>query len=67
MPFRCRFVPCCRPTEVVVAVGCESGQVQLFDVRKMSAFLTLQDPIVGNIKQVRMAKIPLLFAIIGGT
>lgn len=61
------FSPCPRPfcavlsctmlcgavtTDVVLAVGCEAGIVQLFDVRNMSAFLKVQDPVAGNIQQV---------------
>ncbi|CAN0072734.1 unnamed protein product, partial [Hapterophycus canaliculatus] len=39
-------------SDVVVAVGCGVGCVQLFDVRKMEAFVTLQDPVGGSIQQV---------------
>ncbi|CAM9439516.1 unnamed protein product, partial [Scytosiphon promiscuus] len=39
-------------SDVVVAVGCGVGCVQLFDVRKMEAFVTLQDPVAGSIQQI---------------
>lgn len=38
--------------DVLLAVGCAEGCVRLFDVRMMSAFVTLQDPVAGNIQQV---------------
>lgn len=37
---------------MVMAVGCATGSVQLFDVRNMSAFLKLHDPVAGGIQQV---------------
>ncbi|CAM9208498.1 unnamed protein product [Ascophyllum nodosum] len=39
-------------SDVVLAVGCESGGVQLFDVRNMSTFLRLHDPVAGGIQQI---------------
>ncbi|CAM9359866.1 unnamed protein product [Pylaiella littoralis] len=39
-------------SDVVLAVACGSGCVQLFDVRKMEAFVTLQDPVAGSIHQI---------------
>lgn len=39
--------------DVIVAVGCGVGCVQLFDVRMMDSFVTLQDPVAGSIHQVK--------------
>lgn len=38
--------------DVMLAVGCGDGCVQLFDVRKMDSFVTLQDPVAGSVQQV---------------
>lgn len=39
--------------EYVVALGHETGRVQLFDVRRVLSFLTLQDPVADTLRQVR--------------
>lgn len=39
--------------EYVVAVGHETGRVQLFDVRRVLSFLTVQDPVADDLRQVR--------------
>ncbi|CAM9632180.1 unnamed protein product [Ectocarpus fasciculatus] len=38
-------------SDVVLAVGCGVGCVQLFDIRKMATFVTLQDPVAGSVHQ----------------
>eukprot|EP00903_Cladosiphon_okamuranus_P011110 g10486.t1 len=39
-------------SDVILAVGCGVGCVQLFDVRQMSSFVTVEDPVAGSVHQI---------------
>lgn len=53
MPIASSHLPSLPKKDVILAVGCGVGCVQLFDVRQMDSFVTVEDPVAGSIHQVQ--------------